>query len=166
MSPSLTAPIPKKLTQTTAGYLRHHHFNNRIYLLSPSQGILAQSFLSSSLRQKLPLPLGDEFELEEGTKVEFDGFVAEVGTLEFESATVRPLPRAETRGNAADLRSRRTSQPSTPAPNSPPTRLPGATRLTPPHAPHAPRPAPVLRVGSSVLRSSRPPRERSSALPA
>ena len=69
-----------------SGYLRHHHFNNRLFLLSASQAELSSTFYRPV--RPLPLPLPDSFELEEGDKLEFDGFVAEVGVVEFESSTV------------------------------------------------------------------------------
>lgn len=71
------------------GYLRHHHFNNRLYLLSPSQAELSSTFYRPV--KPIPLPLPDSFELEEGDKLDFDGFVAEVGAVEFESVTVSAL---------------------------------------------------------------------------
>ncbi|SGY13418.1 BQ5605_C010g05857 [Microbotryum silenes-dioicae] len=78
-------------------FIRHHHLNSRLYLLSADNQPLAESFYRPPRNQ--PCVFDDRFTLEDDQEVEFDeqGFSVQVGELESERNVDLGAIQAQTR---------------------------------------------------------------------
>jgi hypothetical protein len=88
-----TTHVQKKQKVYHDGFVRLHHHNSKLYLLSSDMAELASTFYEPA-RRGGSMKLQDGFELGDGEEIAFEGFLVEVGGLCFESDTVSRVGRS------------------------------------------------------------------------